>query len=537
MILVCVFVATNMSIGVSLISEKVYAASAQVLLTDQQQESVFDQNGIQRGDPARQVQTQIEVIKSRVIQEEVNKRLGTRADLVANVQVTGIAQTDVIKITAESSLGLVARDAANAYAEVYTEQRRKQSVDALLDIGREVLTRSQDAKKQLDEIDTKIGRLTVPGKPDSASLQNLRTQRESVASQYTLFKEKYDQVQVDAALRRGGAQVVDKAVSAYGPVRPRPLRNGMLGLILGGMLGVGLAFLMEQLDDSIKTSEDIERLIPEVPLLGSIPDMAEWRDREQTKVVTIEDPQSPVSESYRALRTSVQFVALRQPLQTLMITSPMTSEGKSTTLANLAVTLARSGKHVVVVSCDLRRPRIQDFFGGRNAVGFTSVLLGEVPLASAYREIQVSAGGSLRILDTGLLPPNPSELLGTARVAELLANIQATADIVLIDTPPLLPVTDALVLSRRVDGVLLLATAGLTRRKDLAHAAQLLKQAEAPLIGVVFNRAPVEGGRGYGYRYRYTARTPSAAPRTPKTDPTRRDSPPVEATIVETPQA
>jgi non-specific protein-tyrosine kinase len=210
-----------------------------------------------------------------------------------------------------------------------------------------------------------------------------------------------------------------------------------------------------------------------------------------------------VSEAYRALRTSVQFVALRQPLQTLLMTSPKSSEGKTTTISNLSVTLARSGKNVVVVDCDLRRPRLHEFFDVSNEVGFTSVLLGDEPLLSALQRVDIGAGGTLSVLPSGPLPPNPSELLGTNRVAELLTSLQATADIVLIDSPPLLPVTDALVLSRRVDGVLLVTTAGVTTRRDLARSVGLLHHAEAPIIGIALNAvsADADYGGDYGYSY------------------------------------
>ncbi|MBA3652979.1 MAG: CpsD/CapB family tyrosine-protein kinase, partial [Actinobacteria bacterium] len=257
------------------------------------------------------------------------------------------------------------------------------------------------------------------------------------------------------------------------------------------------------LDDTVKTVEDIERHAHGKGILGTIPAVTDWRNRDTARLVTIEDPTAPISEAYRSVRTSLQFIGLRQPLRTLMVTSPMAAEGKTTTLANLAVTLARSGRRVICIDCDLRRPRLHSFFGLSPTTGFTSVLLGDSPLSASLQNVDVTGGGSLRLLASGPLPPNPAELLGTSRVNELLAAVAADADIVLVDAPPLLPITDAVVLSSRVDGVVLVATAQVTSRRHLGRATQLLDQAGAETVGVVFNGATPESGYGYNYQYRY----------------------------------
>lgn len=502
-VIVCAVLATGITLGVSFVSQTIYAASAKVLVTDPQNDTVFDERGAAGGDPARRVQTQIEVITSQPVGEEVRSKLGSRADLIKAVRVSGISQTDVIRITVESGSRLVARQAANMYAEVYTEQRRDQAVDELLSVGEEVLQRAQDVKKRLDELNAKITRLSSPGKSDSPQTQTLKTQREAAETQYLVLQQKYEQVQVDAALRQGGAQVIEHATGAFGPVSPRPLRNALLALMMGTLLGCGLAFVLEQLDDTVRADDELGRLAPGIPVLGHIPAVADWKDRGQARLIATEDPRSAASEAYRSLRTSIQFMSLRQPLRTLMVTSAGSGEGKTTTIANLAVTLARSGKNVVALSCDLRRPRTQSFFRGGSGVGLTSVLLGEAQLQAAFRSYSLIASSVLRVLDSGPLPPNPSELLGTASFAQLLGDVSAGADIVLMDTPPLLPVTDALVLAPQVDGVLLVVSAGTTSRRSLNRAIQLLAQANAPIIGVVFNQVSVEEGYGLKYGYEY----------------------------------
>jgi capsular exopolysaccharide synthesis family protein len=327
----------------------------------------------------------------------------------------------------------------------------------------------------------------------------VRSQLDPLLAQQSLFKQRLDQLQVDAALKTGGAQLVTPATVASVPVEPRPRRTAVVAVAVGLLFGIGLAFLFEYLDDSIRTKEDLERLAPTLPVLGLIPVLAAWRDRKESRLVTRSDPTSPASEAYRSLRTSIQFLGLDRPVQALVVTSPNAAEGKTTTLTNLAVVLARAGQEVIVVCSDLRRPRLHEFFGVSNAVGFTSVLLGEAPLSVAVQRAPDLE--RVRVLASGPIPPNPSELLSSDRAAELLDALRRQADIVLIDAPPVLPVTDAAVLSTRVDGTLLVSTANVTTRKHLSRAIELLRHVDARMIGIVLNGVTEESGYGYAYKY------------------------------------
>jgi capsular exopolysaccharide synthesis family protein len=324
--------------------------------------------------------------------------------------------------------------------------------------------------------------------------------------------------QVDSAEKLNGnaAAVIAPATRPNAPISPKPTRNVLLGLLLGLVLGIAAALLFEHLDDSIKTKDDIERSVPTLTVLGVIPLIPGWRNRSLPRVVAATEPTSPAAEAYRTLRTSIQFLGLDRSLKVLQVTSPIASEGKSTTLANLAVTLTQAGLRVVVVCCDLRRPRINEFFGLPNEVGFTSVLLGQVPLPNALQG--VAGLPRLKVLSSGPLPPNPSELLSSRRTTDVLAQLGSQSDIVLVDCPPVLPVTDAAVLATKVDGTLVVASAGSTTYKDLARTVQLLGQVDAPVLGVVLNGGNT--GTGYGYQYPYRQPTPA---------PTSNGRPPREA--------
>jgi capsular exopolysaccharide synthesis family protein len=275
------------------------------------------------------------------------------------------------------------------------------------------------------------------------------------------------------------------------------VRNGILALLLGLTLGVGAAFLIEFLDDSIKTKDQLERLSGGLPVLALLPTVDDWKSGSEPRLVALSDPSSPAAEAYRSLRTSLQFLGIDRAPRVFQVASANTGEGKTTTTANLAVVLARSGQRVVMVDCDLRRSRLHQFAGLSEEVGFTSVFVGNVALADAVQ--QVAGVENLFLLAAGPRPPNQSELLGSQRTAEIFAQLQDSFDVVVVDCPPVLPVTDASALSAWVDATIVVARAGLTPRTDFRRALELLRQVGAPLVGTVLNE--VEAADGYGYRY------------------------------------
>ncbi|HEX2119264.1 MAG TPA: polysaccharide biosynthesis tyrosine autokinase [Acidimicrobiales bacterium] len=478
-IALAVLLVTVPTVVLSLLQTPKYAGRAELLLLPRSSETLFDPDSGIRNDPNREVQNEIRILTSQPVRAAVRAELGS----APKVSATPDGQTDVIRVTAKDADPRRAATLANAYANAYIEYRRKQAVDDVLAASQQVQTKITDLQKQIDA--------APAGAP-----------RDSLVQAQALFKQKLDQLQVDGALKRGGAQLVTPASVPTNPVSPQPVRSGLIALTLGLILGVGVAFLREFLDDSIKSKDEFERVAPGVPVLGLIPVVGAWRGKETPYMVSIADPTSPAAEAYRTLRTSIQFIALDQPMRTLQVTSANPQEGKTTTLANLAVALARSGSTVAIVCCDLRRPRVHEFFGLTNDVGFTSVLLGKVPLAGAMQDVPDQA--RLSLLASGPLPPNPSELLASKRTVEVLGSLQAEYDIVLVDAPPVLPVTDALVLSGRVDATLLVAVAGATTRKEAARAVELLHQVDAPLVGAVLNGVDTEGSYGYAYHsYRY----------------------------------
>ena len=476
-----IFLSAAVVVAVSLVASflqtPVYASTSEVLLQPRIGDTLFHPNTGVPADPTRAIDTEIRILQSQPVRSAVREQIGE----APKVKAAAAGKTNVIQVTGESTDAEKAATIANAYSRAYVDFRKKQQVDDLLAAGREVQAKIADLQRQVD---------AAPG-----------PQKDALIQQQALFKQKLDQLQVDAALKTGGAQLVTEAAVADTPVRPKPLRNGVIALLAGLLFGLAIAFLVDYLDDSVKTKDDLTELAPTIPVIGLIPLVQGWRVDDRPRVISIDDPKSAGAEAYRTLRTSIQFLGLDRPIRTLQITSPGAQEGKSTTLANLGVALARAGQRVIIVCCDLRRPRIHEFFGLDNAVGFTSVILGKVPLASALQTVPEQP--RLSMLASGPLPPNPSELLSSRRTVEVLSSLQAEADIVLLDAPPVLPVTDALVLSGRVDATVLVLVADATTRKEAARALELLEQLDAPVIGMVLNGVALEDTYGYGDYYRH----------------------------------
>jgi capsular exopolysaccharide synthesis family protein len=492
-------VAASISLFVSSRATPIYQATSNILL-DAQDRSLFNSGGYVAPDPA-QIATQEQVITSPAVSAAVAGKLGRDAAAVTNVEAHGVGTTRVIAISVKATAPAVAAKAATLYAEEYRDQRRDEAIADAIQISTTLSQKTAEAKQKVEDLENEVARATV-NHASAAELQGIRVQRDAAQTDYIIYQQRAGQAAIDASVATGGVQVLVKAPIPKAQISPKPRQSAALAVALGMLLGIVAAIALDFLDDSVKSVEEVERIVRPLPILGAIPAIADWRNRDIPRLVTIEDSGSTASEAYRSFRTNVQFAGLRRDARILQVSSPVAAEGKTTTLANLAVTLALAGQRVTIVDCDLRRPRVHEFFGMSNEVGFTSVLLGDNPLSHALQRVTLANGAAIQLLASGPLPPNPAELLGTARVAELLAALQADNDYVLIDAPPVLPVTDAVVLASRVDGVVLVATAKVTGRRDLAKALATFQAADSPLLGIVVNGADVSTSYAYEYSYR-----------------------------------
>ena len=294
--------------------------------------------------------------------------------------------------------------------------------------------------------------------------------------------------------------VVQPPVTPTSPVSPQPARNIVLGIVVGLLLGLGAAVLRETLDRSVKNTEDVKR-VTDVPILGAI---AHDPEAPKRPLIVEVDPRSPRAEAFRSLRTNLQFVDAANHPRTLVVTSSLAGEGKSTLTANLALTMAQAGSRVCLIEADLRRPKVLDYMGLEGSVGLTDALIDR---ADVIDVIQPYGGTNLWVLGAGPIPPNPSELLGSTAMRGLLQNLSTRFDYVVIDAPPTLPVTDAVVLSKLVDGAIVVIGSGIVDRDQLAHTLDSLTSVGGQVLGVVLNRVPPKGPGQYGS---YSYETPDA---------------------------
>lgn len=291
--------------------------------------------------------------------------------------------------------------------------------------------------------------------------------------------------------------VEQRATVLAKPVSPNVLRNILTGLGLGLILGIGLALLRDLLDNTVKDRHTVED-ITGVGLVGTIP---MDKDRKKDAAISYGSDNSAIAESFRKLRTNLQFLSVDNPPRVIVVTSSLPSEGKSTTAINIALSLAEAEHEVVLVDGDMRRPSVAKYLGLVGNVGFSSVLSNQVGVRDA---LQKSRFPGLSVLTSGPIPPNPSELLGSLAAKNTLEDLRKQFDYVIVDSSPLLAVTDAAILAAGADGVLIMARAGQTKREQLSHAVGALTDVGASILGAVLTMVPSRGAGSYSYKYSYS---------------------------------
>lgn len=300
--------------------------------------------------------------------------------------------------------------------------------------------------------------------------------------------------------------IISPAEAPTSPSAPNTRLNILFGLIAGLALGIGAAILRGTLDSRIRGETDLRR-VSDSPLLGGI---AFDADATRKPLLTQTPAQSPRAESFRQLRTNLQFANVAGRAKTVLVTSSLPSEGKSTTATNLAIALAQAGQAVCLIDADLRRPTVNEYLGLDRNAGLTTALIGE---ADVNDLLQPWGEDNLFVLSSGQIPPNPSELLGSEEMKALVVRLEHAFDTVVIDAPPLLPVTDAAVLAQHVGGVVMVVAAQQTKSQDLQKSLVALELVQANLLGIVLNRLPIKGPDAYAYSYynRKDAQVSSAA--------------------------
>ena len=443
----------------------------------------------------RLARTYANLLMSRPVVEETAQRLGVvPRSLERSINVTPVRDTQLLQITVQGPNPQLIAQIANTLPEVFI--KRNQEMQA----GR--LTQSKaNLEQEIANTEADIARTTeeLRQATDDEQKTRLETSLAQYRSTYSNLVSSYQQARLAEAQALDNIVLSEPAIVADTPVRPRTLTNTLLAAIVGALVALGAAFLIEYLDDTIKTPDDVAR-VAGLSTLGAIARLKNGSNTRQ--LIAWLRTKAPESEAYRTLRTNIQFSSVDKPIRTLLVTSSSPGEGKSTTVANLAVVMAQTGQRVIVVDTDLRRPVLHKVFDIPNNTGLTTALLAGEHLA-IEDQLQETEIGNLHVLTSGPVPPNPSELLGSQRMAHLIQMLVEQADLVIFDSPPVLAVTDSAVLGRQVDGVLLVAEAGGTREQALVSAVGELQKTGANLLGVALNRLDTRHNGYYYYYYYY----------------------------------
>lgn len=489
-IIQAVLVVTLLAVVMGLVQPKQYAGEAKVLISERGTGSVvFGDSVSEFSNAERGLQTQVQLMQLRPLAENTVRKLGLEESpdsLLRRVSVIAMGQTNVVTIRVTAGSAPLAADIANTMAEEYVAWSRDIKRESVKVAADEVERRLGQAESDILELGRKI---SSQGKTDelSAELQLL-------TGTYATLAEKLEQLRISEQLETGTGRVVSPATVDTDPIAPQPIRNGVVGLAIGFLVGLGMAFLHEYLDNTIKSNDEAERVFG-VPVLGTIP-TTKFEKGAKRRLAIVESPGSSEAEAYRVLRNSLDFVNFEHKLRTLVVSSAAPAEGKSTVAANLASSLAQAGKKVVLVSCDFRKPTTEQFFDVNSVIGLSDVLLGTHSLKSA---LQRPMDEQLLILTSGKMPPNPSELLGSEKMKTLVHELEEWADLVIIDTPPLLAVADPAAVARWADGVVLVLRAGVSTRDASDKARELLENVGAHLVGVVAWGLDQGKSGGYGY--------------------------------------
>jgi succinoglycan biosynthesis transport protein ExoP len=481
------------ALAFSLNQQAQYQGSAQVLLSQQDLSNQLTGAQNYTNDPAdRQAQTQANLARVPAVAQraiDAARVQMTPAEFLNASAVTVGTNSDILTLDVSNHDPARASRLATAYAHAYVAYRLAQDTAPIM--------------AALNEVQSQIATLPTHG------------------ALYTSLEDKATQLRTLAVLKSANASVVQQAPTAM-QTAPRTKRNVVLGILLGLFLGTGLAFLREALDTRVRSADAIGSKL-DLPLLARLPEPPK-KIRGEARLAMLAEPSGPQAEAFRMLRTNVEFASLGKEAKLIMVTSATEQEGKSTTIANLAVAMARSGQHVVLVDLDLRRPYIDRFFNLGNRPGLTQVALGVAQLGEAIVRIPMGDGdslasingnsngrrtqvGALDVLPSGPIPPDPGEFVGTARLTEILEHLRSHADVVLIDSPPLLHVGDGLTLSSKVDAVLVVTRMEVMRRQMLTELHRLLETMPANKLGFVVTSAEAEEGYESGYGGYYYQRT------------------------------
>lgn len=470
----------------------IYEASTTILVNEAPADKSSDYNSVLMSQKLADTYSEM-MITTPILQmiiDQLKLDYSTEA-LKKMARVSPLRDTQLIVVTVENQDVFVAAAIANTIVEIFS--------DYIQGIQTERFVQSKQAlENQIAETDAQIIKYEVEAL-NAQKLAEKESLTEKVSQYRTIYltlQQSYEQIRLYEAQSVSSIVQIEPALPNEKPVRPKTTQYTAIAFLAGALLVTMFLFLREIMDASVKTPEEITALFG-LPVLGVI---NHFKVKDGL-AVTMSEPRSPTAEAYRMLRTQIRHSGTNNPVRKLLVTSSEPREGKSTIVCNLGIVMAQNGLNVVLIDCDLRVPILHKFFGLPNEFGFSTIF--SVPNENPVNLLQATSIPSLKVLTSGPLPPNPSELIGSPHTQTALTTISQYADIIIIDSPPALAVTDATVLGSLVDGVLMVVRPNVTRKSTLRQATLQFQQVNANILGIVFNNLKLRGNPYAGHYHNY----------------------------------
>jgi polysaccharide biosynthesis transport protein len=477
-----------------------------------------DKQGMTRQN-LQSLNTKMTDVKARRIEIESIRKLilAAKNDIGERESLPEIRDNPVVQKLRENYLDLlkIKADLESRYGEKHPriETIQHQLASVQRDYGKELdnVLKAFDKRYQaLVETESSLSKWMNHEKQQALELAKLETEYRPLARDaennnkvYGLINQRHKEINLTGMLKANNVRILDRATPPRVAASPILAVNLSVGVVVGLIFGLLLAFAVESLDNTIKTPEAAEALIG-APLLGIVPMLSQAKhhliaDAPERDLAVFRDPTSLAAEACRSIRTNMLFISAQKEFSLFSVTSPGPQDGKTTVAINLAVTIAQAGGRVLLIDTDMRKPRIHKSFGLKSDKGISSVMAGDAQLKDAICKSEVP---NLDVLPCGPMPPNPAELLHTERFRQILAQCRSSYDRVVLDSPPLAPVTDPAIIGSATDGVVLVLRAGHTTKEAGLYARRHLADAGARILGLVINQTDRKGGRyGYGYSY------------------------------------
>lgn len=471
---------------VSKIQQPVYEATATLLIYELPGSGASEYNAILSSE--RLARTYSEILTKRPVIQEVADQLGMQELDTDLITVQPVRDTQLIDITVEDNDPELAAAIANTLMDVFSQQNQILQASRFADSKQKLEEQLSALDAEIDLTQASLDVLSEDADSEN-EIQDLELHLAQLRQTYNQLLQNFESLRLAEAQSTSNIVVLETAIAPDEPIRPRVLLNTLLGTALGGMLAMGVLVMVQALDDTLKSPDDVKRHLA-LPVLGIIPKYETGKN----SPIALSSPRSPICDAYRTVRANIHFAGVDQSISRLLITSANPGEGKTTLTVNLGVISAQHNLETVIIDSDFRRPAVSERFGLSNQRGLSDLFVDDFDPNDRVQHLDVP---NPRVLTTGPAPPNPTELLGSKKMSTIIDRFGEDSDMLLIDTAPMMLVSDAAVLSSSVDGVLLMIKPGSTKIKTAMETIERLRLANANLVGVVLMGLDFQSSHDY----------------------------------------